>query len=137
MTMTVILIFVFMVCTAPEWRVLYIHRTEPINPYELIWKGVYMVESGGNPKAYNAKEQAVGLGQVRPIRLRDFNRQTGKHYTMKDMYDPVRNKEVFMYFAVKLEDPNLIIRKWNGSGPMTYVYLKKVKKEMKLLATKK
>ena len=73
-----------------------------------------MVESGMYDKAYNAKEKATGIAQVRPIRLKDFNKSTGKNYKLSDMYDINKSKEVFMYYvSYNLEET---IRCWNG-GP--------------------
>jgi hypothetical protein len=44
------------------------------------------------------------------------------------MYDQEKATEVFMLFAQRLEDPERIARRWNGSGPMTDRYWEKVQK---------
>jgi hypothetical protein len=45
------------------------------------------VESGGNDRAFNKKENAVGCLQIRPIYLEDIERFSGKKYEHEDMYD--------------------------------------------------
>jgi len=116
---------------APEWRhVIMFDYPHMVNPYERIWIAVCMEESRMNPMAYNPMEDAVGISQIRPIRLEEYNRLTGKTYELWEMYDVRKSREVFMYYATKIgyRDWELIIRKWNGSGPMTYSYLGRVKK---------
>jgi len=130
MTITIIFIFMFVHRTAPNIKEFVILKAETINPYESIWEAVCEVESKNDPTAYNEKENAVGIAQIRPIRIRDYNERTGKNYSLDEMYDPVKSKEVFMYFAQKLQNPSRIIRKWNGSGPMTLIYMEKVLIEM-------
>ena len=89
-----------------------------------------MVECGLDTLAYNPIEDAVGYFQIRPIRLRDYNKRTGSTYRLEDMYDYHKAEKVFLYYAKMIKETDLIIRRWNGSGPMTYEYLKKVKKYM-------
>ena len=138
MTLTFLLISFNVICFAPKYSLEKVY-VEPINEemllYENIWHAVCVIESSGNPLAYNLEENAVGISQIRQIRIDDYNNRTGKNYQLIEMYDPVKSKEVFMYFANLLKDPDLIIRKWNGSGPMTYVYLKKVQNVLDTIMT--
>ena len=130
MTITILLILITLICHAPEYRCLWISRPEPIQPYEKIWLAICQVESGGNRYAYHMEADgwpAVGIAQIRWCRLKEYNTFTSHHYQMKDMYDVAKSKDVFMFYASKLDDPELIIRRWNGSGSTTYKYLKKVK----------
>ena len=47
------------------------------------------VESGGNPKAFNAEEQAVGILQIRPVLVADVNRIVGEpRFSHSDAWDP-------------------------------------------------
>jgi hypothetical protein len=94
-----------------------------------------MVESNNNENAYNSKENAVGLIQIRQIRIADYNRKTGRGYKLKEMYDPIKSKSVFMYYAVEIgaDNPEKIIRCWNGGDRgmkkrSTIAYYKKVLK---------
>jgi len=43
------------------------------------------VESRGQPGLINKKSGASGLTQVMPVTLKDFNKRTGKNYTMNDL----------------------------------------------------
>ena len=113
-------------------RMLYVKKASAINPYEKLFEACAKVESANNPIAINIKEQAYGIVQVRQIRLDDFNQRTGKHYKLKDMLDIKKSKEVFMHYAKLYERTELetIARRWNGSGPKTLVYWKKVKQHI-------
>jgi soluble lytic murein transglycosylase-like protein len=56
---------------------------------------IAQVESSGNPLAYNKKENAAGLYQIRPIYLRDVNRILGQEtYTLADRFDPVKAQAI-------------------------------------------
>ena len=88
-----------------------------------------MVETLGNPLAYNEEENAVGLLQIRQVRIDDYNRRTGSSLTLGQMYDIDLSVKVFMYYA-SLESPeNLekISTAWHGSGPMTELYWLRIK----------
>jgi hypothetical protein len=132
MKLILILITICSSLTAPPWKSLIIPDAEKLNPYEQIWKAVCKVESNNNPFALNAKEQAFGIGQIRLCRLTDFNAIYGTHYVLTDMYSPELSRLVFMHYATKIGITNRdkIIRDWNGSGKMTYIYLAKVKKHL-------
>jgi len=111
-------------------------KTEAISPYENLWNAVCQVESSGNPFAIgdkHLKEWSYGISQIRRVRLDDYYDRTGIRYYEKDMFCPVKSKEVFMYFADRIGpyDMERIIRDWNGSGPLTYSYLRKVKQQLK------
>ena len=117
---------------APPFTRLDIVMGESINPFEPIWNAVCMVESRMDSTAYNSKDPhggSHGIAQIGGDRLREYNKETGKHYTIKDLYKVSVSKEIFMYYAVKIghHKMNLVIRKWNGSGPKTYRYLTLVK----------
>lgn len=103
-------------------RYIAISMSIPIQPYEKIWKGVCEVESNSNPKAYNKKEQATGIAQIRPIRLKDYNQRTGKHYTIKDCYKVEVSKEIFMYYAQKFKphEHDKIATDWNKCKTDSY-----------------
>jgi len=52
------------------------------------------IESSGNPLAYNVNSSARGLCQITPICLRDYNSYHKVKYSLEDMYDPIKNREV-------------------------------------------
>ena len=118
---------------APNDNRLVIVQTKSIQPYEALFKAVCKVESDNDPLAVgdkHLKNYSYGICQIRQIRLDDYYNRTGIKYTTKDILDPVKSKEVFMYFMMQYNDVNYAIRKWNGSGAKTYTYLNKVKKHL-------
>ncbi len=125
-----VFLFVYTNLYAPSDRRVYIEVSQPIDRYEQLIKAVVDIESGGNVWAYNAKEGAVGAFQIRQIRVDHYNRLTGNSYCLDDMYTYETAREMFVYFAERLWDFETIARKWNGSGPMTDTYWKKVKSRL-------
>ena len=79
--------------------------------------------------AYNPLEEATGIFQIRPIRLKDYNIRTGSNYQMKDLYDYKISEQIFLYFADQVGPYDLeqIARRWNGSGHMTTYYWNRIK----------
>ena len=104
-------------------------KAKPIDAYERLIKAVVQVESGGDTLAYNIIEEATGAFQIRPIRLQDYNLRTGNKYKIEDCYNYDISKEIFLYYAKRINTPDyeLIARDWNGSGRTTLDYWKKVK----------
>ncbi|MCE5225350.1 MAG: transglycosylase SLT domain-containing protein, partial [Porphyromonadaceae bacterium] len=88
----------------------------PIRPYEKIWEAICKYESNNDPYAIGDKHlrhKSYGIAQIRKSRLDDYYQRTGIRYTIKDMFDPVKSKEVFMYYA-SCSDLEVIARRWNG-----------------------
>ena len=119
----------------PPDTTLIIEFKPPVKPFEALSHAVAIVESKNNPNAYNKKENAVGRYQIRQIRIDDFNQKTGKSYQIKEMYDTIKAKEVFMWYAMEIgyQNPEKIIRCWNGGDrrmkkQSTVKYYKKVLK---------
>lgn len=110
---------------APASNILYISQENPIkkviNGYETLIAAIYYHEAGFNPYAYNPRENAVGGLQIRQCRLDSYNKLTGKKYTLEEMYDFNKAKEVFLYFA-EGKSYEQAAKNWNGSGPMTEKY---------------
>lgn len=124
-------LFVSVEAFAPRTYALCILRAEPFNMYDTLIEAVVQVESHGDVWALNVKEQATGAFQIRPCRIDHFNRLTGKHYTMPDMFNYKKAREVFLYFAVWYgKDFETISRNWNGAGEMTDDYWNKVKRKL-------
>jgi hypothetical protein len=128
----------------PNIKILYIPSHTPINyvpkaelttDYDQLIKAIFHYESGFNTLAYNPNEDAVGGLQIRQCRVDHFNKLTNKGYTLEDMYDFDKAKEVFLYFAthnyngqpVKGKPYEQVAKNWNGSGPMTECYWERVK----------
>jgi hypothetical protein len=126
--MTYLLLALSAKAMAPDIRTLTIVVPAPVDIYERLLAAVMQVESAGDTLAYNPLEDAYGPLQIRPIRLLDYNRRTGKTYVMRDCYRPVISKEIFLYYAVLLgPDFEIIAKRWNGSGVKTIDYWARVK----------
>lgn len=116
--------------SAPDNRPLYISEPPRIEPFNDLINAIGMVETMNNPLAYNPLEQAAGFLQIRPVRIDDYNMRTGNNYSLEDMFNPELSKKVFLYYASRTGPYNLekVTRDWNGSGPKTEFYWKRVKK---------
>ena len=113
-----LLLMLFRVLMAPEAPRLLIERAERLDPYKRIVTAIGWVESRHDTLAYNAFEEATGYFQIRPVRLRDYNRQSGDSLKMKDMFNYPLAVKVFMFYARQIgwRDPERISREWNA-GP--------------------
>ena len=105
-----------------------------ISPYKQVWEAVCLVESGGDPLAYNEGEKSVGIAQIRAIMVRDHNQRTGDNYRPEDMFCPHISETVFLAFASQYHysDIERISRGWNGGAKgmkkqSTIKYYNKVK----------
>lgn len=70
------------------------------------WKAICWKESRGDPRAVNRSENAVGIGQIRPIYVRDANRIAGREqFTLADRLDPLQSfamfRTVVLHYAPK------------------------------------
>jgi hypothetical protein len=115
---------------APNNDSLVIIESSVVNPFSKLIYAVGMVEGMGDTTAYNPQEKAIGYFQIRPIRLVDYNRRTGNHYAMKDMFNYEISEKVFLYYASQTGPYNFekIAKNWNGSGAKTALYWKRIKK---------
>jgi len=104
-----------------------------------LFHAIAKVESSGNPKAVNRKENALGLYQIRPAYFRDA-KIGGKH---SDVLDPKKAQEVVMAYFRKYEPEALqkgnleALARLHNAGPnwrkkksATNEYWNKVKKSL-------
>lgn len=124
----VLLSFTFRVL-APSRATLTIAASQPVEPYRKLISAIGKVETNYDTLAYNPIEKAVGFFQIRPIRLEDYNKRTGNRYKLKDLYNYEVSEKIFLYYASEIGpyDFERIAKKWNGSGPKTHFYWKRVK----------
>jgi hypothetical protein len=128
-----ILIFSFLLIgfrvAAPEADYFIIYESRGIGAFTNLMYATAMVETMGNPLAYNEFENAVGIFQIRQVRIDEYNKRTGNNLALKDMFDISLSEKVFLYFAEHYGPYNLekIAKSWNGSGPMTELYWKRIK----------
>jgi len=96
---------------------------------------VMAVESNFDSMAYNSKENAAGVLQIRPIMVREVNRLLGEDkYTLKDRWNKAKSIEMFNVLRSHLKGATdeEIARTWNGGYngkniPETMQYWLKVK----------
>jgi len=114
---------------APNNDSLVIIDSPVVEPFSKLIYAVGMVEGMGDTLAYNPQEKAIGYFQIRPIRLIDYNRRTGSHYAMKDMFSYEISEKIFLYYATQVGPYNFekIAKNWNGSGAKTALYWKRIK----------
>lgn len=126
----VLLMLISKNAAAPDYKAVFIESSVPVNVFDRLINAVVQVESLGDTLAFNFFEQAIGAFQIRPIRLQDYNRRTGKNYKSVDCFNFEISKEIFLYYAKKTgnHDYETIARNWNGSGIRTLDYWNKVKK---------
>lgn len=99
---------------------------------------IIYVESRGDINAYNAKENAVGCLQIRPIMLREVNRLLGYNkYKLADRWN--KEKSIQMFNVIKEHTTNptdeKLARNWNGGWngykkQSTLKYWHKVKEQL-------
>lgn len=65
------------------------------------------IESNNNPFAYNKHSKATGKFQITPVCLKEFNNLCNKRYTMQDMFNANKNKEVAQWY-LNLRIPSML-----------------------------
>ena len=111
---------------------------EPM-PIDTLLNAVMAVESNFDTLAYNEKENAAGVLQIRPIMVREVNRLLGEDkYTLKDRWNKAKSIEMFNVIRshTKNATNEKIARNWNGGWnghkkQSTLRYWNKVKKQFR------
>ncbi len=104
-----------------------IEPTKQLKTKKTLVDALILVESAGNPKAFNKKENACGCLQIRPIMVREVNRilrkqNEDKRFTKEDRWDCGLSKEMFYIWSLhhhRNSSSEVIARNWNG-GPRGY-----------------
>ena len=119
-----------------------IFDSEPARDFIDILNAISQVESSGDSNAYNSKEDAVGLLQIRQCMVDDVNRiLKKKKSTLKFTYNDrwSRNKSIYMfeiycnYYGLTTAEE--VARCWNGgprgiNNPATVRYWNKVRNKI-------
>lgn len=126
MITTILFTALFSSLTAPPYSCGYVIQGEAINPYIRIMNAVTTVESTNGKYLLNAKENAVGWFGIRPIRLNDYNKKTGKHITLDECYSFETGRMIFLYYASQYDyrDIKGICVSWNGVSKENKYYAK-------------
>ena len=112
-------------------------KVTPIIQDSLI-DAIIHVESRGDSMAYNAKEDAVGVLQIRPIMMREVNRLLKENkYTLDDRWSKSKSIEMFNVIKQHTLNPTneRLARNWNGGWngykkKSTLKYWQKVKTQL-------
>lgn len=59
---------------------------------------IIQIESGDNPNAYNEKSGAVGLMQITPIVLKEWNSLHETVYGLEDLKNSLANKRIGVWY---------------------------------------
>jgi len=129
MTTILISIMYFHLLIAPPNGAGVIFVEEGICFYEPLIKAVVTVESNNGRYLFNSDEGAVGWFQIRQIRVDHYNQLRGANYKLTDFYDYDLSREMFLYYC-KGRDFETVAKEWNGSGPMTKDYWRKIQKHL-------
>jgi hypothetical protein len=129
MTLITSLLFLFVICSAPDIGCLYIAKSEPVSFYDPLIKAINTVEVGDGSVLFNPVEMAVGYFQIRPVRVEDYNKLRGTKYKLEDFYDYKLSREMFLFYA-RGKTYERAAKDWNGSGKMTIEYWNKVRREL-------
>ena len=117
---------------------------------EILFAAICLVESSGDPSAYNKAEDAAGIVQIRPIMVEDVNRilkarGDKRRFTLGDRWNVAKSRQMFdVYMDHYCKGLSFIdkARCWNG-GPTghkkdsTLRYAAKVQAAMKTIQAEK
>ncbi len=59
---------------------------------------IIQIESSGNPNAYNATSGAIGLCQITPIVLKEYENRFQSPLFLSDLYNPSINKAIGSWY---------------------------------------
>lgn len=126
---TILFLLICFGAEAPESNTFVILESPRIRPFSVLMYATAMVETMGNILAYNEFENAVGIFQIRQVKVDEYNRLTGSKFILTDMFEYANSEKVFLYFASRVGPYNFekIAKAWNGSGPRTEFYWKRIK----------
>lgn len=126
---TILFLVICFGAEAPESNTFVVLESPGIRPFSVLMYATAMVETMGNNLAYNGFENAVGIFQIRQVKVDEYNRLTGRKFILTDMFEYANSEKVFLYFASRVGPYNFekVAKAWNGSGPKTEFYWKRIK----------
>lgn len=69
---------------------------------------IMMIESSGNPMAHNKTDDSIGLFQITPVCLKEWNQyHPGKQYSREDLWNPAINKEIADWY-INIRIPQML-----------------------------
>lgn len=129
-----ILFLTIMIClklSAPPSGAVAIFHDPGYNPFTSLWDATCIVESGKDRFAIGDNGKSYGIAQIQQSRLNDYFNRTGIHYTLQDMFDVQKSRQIFMYYCFSPYHFEAISRSWNGGNnylriKATKVYYRKI-----------
>ena len=107
-------------------------HTRKLVQYERFISALTWVESRHDTLAVGSVHD-LGLFQITPIRLRDYNQRTGSRYVEQDMFNPRISRIIFDYYSHGLPFEEAA-RKWNRAyqwrDSLGLVYWNRVRKQL-------
>lgn len=120
-------------CPYSTIRELIILRPEPAHLPDKMLEAFILQESGGNRYAYNPKETACGILQIRRAMIDEANRIAGwQKYSLVDAWDESKSREIW-YLVQGARNPKYSLRRavsiWQGKFNLRYYasVIKKIK----------
>ena len=143
LSLSILFLFVFLdsFCPVPK-RIKHIGYVEVghISQPDYLLQSIVHVESGGDSLAYNKKERAAGILQIRPVMVRDANRilrQNGSklRFKLKDRFNPSKSIQIYYIIQSHYKPANVFeyTQIWNGTSRKRDYYNKVVSQLSKLL----
>lgn len=119
---------------APDDNAIYVGSAEGINPYIAIWNATCKVESDNYAGAYNENDPnggSYGIVQIGQLKLNEYNEANGTDYQLKDCFSIAISRKIFMWHYTHYgTDIETACKAWNGSGPMTEKYWRKIQEHL-------
>jgi hypothetical protein len=130
----IILIMLISVKVSAPPAGLMIPAGQSINPYLDAWQATGAVESSNNRFAVNYKDPnggSYGIVQIGQLKLDEYNAANGTNYQLADCFDIEVSRKIFMWHYMKYGiDIETASKAWNGSGPATEEYWRKISAEL-------
>lgn len=73
----------------------------PIKVFAIDLNIIAKIESSNNPFAYNIRSKAIGLYQITPICLKEYNNFHKKKYVSLHLFNPFINKKIAKWYLEK------------------------------------
>jgi hypothetical protein len=105
-------------------------QSSAIRPYDNIARAVRWWETRDRD-TINYEEGAHGRYQIRQCKLDEYNKATGNHYRLQDCMEEKVSSRIFFWHMMQYNDTDTAIKRWNGSGPLTVIYLRNIKQILK------
>lgn len=78
--------------------------TAIVQAVEIDMTQIMMIESSGNPLAFNSGSEARGLFQITPICLKEWNNfHPSEKHTKDELFNPIINKKIACWYVKRIK----------------------------------